>query len=81
MGFTKVCDMRKGSEWWCEDARISITEKKHTHEVQLQRKDEVSYERYKEKQNQAKWGLRVIKVSADERWCRKTGNFHTNKMF
>ena len=48
----------------------------------LQKKDDVSYERYKEKINQAKRTVRVAKVSADKSWDRKiTENIHENKMF
>ena len=37
----------------------------------LQRKDEASYESYKEKKNQGEKVERIAKVNADERWCRK----------
>jgi len=46
--------VRKGSEWWCEEVSVVIAEKRRAYEVWLQRKDEVSYERYKEKRNRAK---------------------------
>ena len=39
----------------------------------LQRKDEVSYESYKEKRNQAESAVRVAKISADERMSRNMG--------
>ena len=39
------------------------------------------YERYKEKGNQAKRGVYVAKVDADQRWGKKmTKNFHENKI-
>ena len=55
---------------------------RYVHGVWLQRKDEVSYERYKEKRKQAKRTVHVAKVHADERWCRKVSkNFHDDKIF
>ena len=51
--------------------RLAVAEKRqHVHGVWLQRKDEVSYERYKEKRNQAKRVVRVAEVRVDERWGR-----------
>ena len=47
-----IGEVRKGSEWWCEAIRVAVAEKRHAHEVRLQRKNEVSYKRYKEKRNQ-----------------------------
>ena len=83
----EVCGMRrvgggvrKGSEWWCEDVRKAVAEKRQAYEVWLQRRDEASYESYKERRNQAKRAVRVAKVRADERWGRKlTENFQENK--
>ena len=46
---------------------MAVAEKRRAYEVWLQRKDEVSYERYKEKRNRAKRVVRDAKVSADER--------------
>ncbi|WP_435362528.1 hypothetical protein, partial [Klebsiella pneumoniae] len=74
----EVCGMRrvgagirKGSEWWCEEVRIAVDDKRRAFEVWLQQKDEVSYERYKEKRNQASRAVRRAKVAADERWGRQ----------
>ena len=77
-----VVGVRKGGEWWCEDVWVAVAVKRHAHDVWLQRKDEVSCERYKNKINQVKGTVCVAKVSADEKWGRKmTENFHENKMF
>ena len=46
---------------------MAVAEKRHLHEMWLQKKDEVPYEKYKEKINQAKRAMRVVKVRADER--------------
>ena len=83
----EVCGMRrvgggvrKGSEWWCEEARVAVAEKRYAYELWLQSKDEGSYERYKEKRNRVKRVVRDAQVRADERWGRKmTGNFQRNK--
>ena len=73
--------VRKGSEWWCKAIRLAVAERRHALVVWLQRKDEMLYERYKKKRNQAKRAVDVAKVHADERWGRKmTENFHENKM-
>ena len=39
------------SERWDEDVSVAVAEKRHAHEVWLQRKNDVSYERCKEKRN------------------------------
>ena len=35
-------EVRKESEWWCDDVRLAVAEKRHAHGVWLQRKDEAS---------------------------------------
>ena len=74
----KVCGMRKvgggvrkGSEWWCEEVKVAVEEKKRAHGVWLQKKSEVSYERYKECKRRAMRAVRFAKARADERWGRK----------
>ena len=54
--------MRKESNWWCEDVRLAVTEKRYVYEVWQQRKDKVSFKRYKEKLKQTKRVVRVAKV-------------------
>ena len=85
----KVCGMRrvggrltKRSQWWCKAVKLAAAEKMHAHGLWLQRNDEVSFERYKEKINQAKRVVRVANVSLDERCGSKmTKNIHENEMF
>uniref|UniRef100_A0A8C8DHP6 ribonuclease H n=1 Tax=Oryzias sinensis TaxID=183150 RepID=A0A8C8DHP6_9TELE len=72
--------LRKGSEWWCEDVRLAVAEKRCAYEVWLQRKDRESYECYKEKKRDAKRAVREARAAADERWGRQlTDNFRENK--
>ena len=59
--------MRKGSEWWGEALWVVVAEKMHANEVWLQRKDGVSFERYKDIKNLARRVVPVAKVSVDER--------------
>ena len=83
----KVCGMRRvgngvrrGGEWWCEEVRMAVKEKRQAFEVWLQRKDGASYEMYKEKRRLARREVRNAKVRADERWGNKlTENFQENK--
>ena len=72
--------VRRGGEWWCEETRLAVREKRLAFEVWLQKKDRESYERYKEKRNLAKRIIRNAKVKSDERWGKKmTDNFQENK--
>ena len=72
--------VRRGGEWWCEETRLAVREKRLAFEVWLQKKDRESYERYKEKRNLAKRVIRNAKVKSDERWGKKmTDNFQENK--
>ena len=67
-------------EWWSEEVSAVVKEKRQAYEVWLQNKDEVSYERYREKRNQVKRVVHQAQVRADERWGRKlTENFLENK--
>ena len=83
----RVCGMRrvgggvrKGGEWWCEEVGVAVKGKKQAFEMWLQRKDEASYEAYKEKRRLVKRAVRNAKVRADERWGNKlTENFQGNK--
>ena len=86
----EVCGMRrvgggirKGSEWWCDEVRIAVEEKKKAHGIWLQRKDHDSYQKYKEKNAHAKQAVSIAKRRADERWGSKlTEDFSGNrKMF
>lgn len=72
--------IRKGSEWWCEEVRMVVAEKRRAYEVWLQRNDRNSYEVYKEVRNRVKTVVRRVKRAADERWGRRvTENFERNK--
>ena len=72
--------IRKGSEWWCEEVKVVIEEKKKAYGNWLQKKDHDSYQKYKEKNNQAKRAVERAKRRADDRWGSKlTEDFCGNK--
>jgi len=75
--------IRRGSEWWNEDVKKVVKEKKSMYEEWLQKKDAVSYERYKSKRMEVKNAVRKAKREADERWGERLNeSFKENsKMF
>ncbi|MCP4264721.1 MAG: hypothetical protein GY777_03945, partial [Candidatus Brocadiaceae bacterium] len=84
---TEVCGkrrvggfVRKGSEWWSEDVKKVVAEKRRAFEEWLQKKDDLSYERYRVKRNLVKQIVKEAKRVADMRWgMRLSGNFKENK--
>ena len=72
--------LRKGSEWWCEEVKLAVAEKRQAFETWLQSRTVASYERYKETRRQAKRVVKEAQERADDRWGRKlTENFQVNK--
>ena len=73
---------RRGSEWWNEEVRMVVEEKKRAFEEWLQRKNVVAYERYREKRMEVKRRVREAKRAADWRWGQRLSEkFEQNKMF
>lgn len=60
--------VRKGAEWWNEECRVAVEEKKSAYGRWLQVRDEDGYERYKEKRSRARRVIREAKREADVRW-------------
>ena len=86
----EVCGMRrvgkgirKGSEWWNDKVKKAVNEKKWMYEEWLQKKDALSYGRYKRKRMEVKNVVKKAKREADERWGeRMNESFRENsKMF
>merc|ERR1711915_38529 len=71
---------RKGSEWWNEEVKRKVEEKKKAFEEWLQKDNVLSYERYKEKKVEVKRKVREAKRTADFRWGQELGkSFEENK--
>lgn len=75
--------IRKGSEWWNEEVREVVGEKRKAYEEWLGRKNPLEYERYKEKCGEVKRKVRAAKRAADWRCGQRLGeNFERyKKMF
>ena len=84
---TEVCGkrvvgrgVRKGSEWWNEEVKGAVAEKRRAFEVWLQSGEREDYERYKELRKKVKRVVRVAKREAGERFGSKMSeNFERNK--
>ena len=74
--------VRKGSEWWNEEVKAAVLEKKRAFEVWLQNGCQEAYECYRVKRSLVKRVVRNAKQAANDKWRRKlTENFEKNKMF
>ena len=72
--------MRKGSEWWDDEVKIVVEEKRRAFEEWLDNRDARTYERYREKRCEVKRKVKEAKRRADWRWGQKIGeNFEQNK--
>ena len=80
-GMRKVgSGIRKGSEWWNENTRRIVREKKMAFETWLQNRSRDAHERYKEKRKEAKRAVDLAKRRADEEWGQKlTHDFSERK--
>ena len=72
--------VRKGSEWWDEEVKIVVEEKRRAFEEWLGNRDARTYERYRQKRCEVKRKVKEAKRRADWRWGQKIGeNFEQNK--
>ena len=82
-----VCGMRrvsgqrrKGSKWWNEEVSRAVAKKKRAFEEWLQRRDRLTYDRYRIQRVVVKRAVKVAKRMADLRWGERLGNnFEGNK--
>ena len=82
-----VCGMRrvggqrrKGSAWWNEEVNRAVAEKRRAFEEWLQRRDMVTYDRYRAQRVAVKLAVQAAKRMADRRWGERLGNdFEGNK--
>ena len=59
---------RKGSEWGNEEVGGAVAEKRRDFEEWLQRRDRVTYDRYREQRVAVKLAVQAAKRMADRRW-------------
>ena len=82
-----VCGMRhvdwqrrKGSEWWNEEVGREVAKKRRAFEEWLQRRDRVTYDRYRAQRVAVKLAVQAAKRMADRQWGEQLGNdFEGNK--
>ena len=82
-----VCGMRrvgeqrrKGSEWCNEEVGRAVAEKRRTFEEWLQRRDRVTYDRYRAQRVAVKLAVQAGKRMADLQWGERLENdFKGNK--
>ena len=71
---------RKGSEWWNEEVGRGVAEKRRAFEEWLQRRDRVTYDRYRAPRVAVNLAVQPAKRMADRRWGERLGNdFEVNK--
>ena len=58
---------RTGSEWWNEEVGRAVAHKKRTFEGWLQRRDSVTYDRYRAQRVVVKQAVEAAKRMADRR--------------
>ena len=58
---------RKGCEWWSDEVRVKVCEKRQPYEERLQIRTGEAYEKYKEKRVEVKRIVREAKRRGDER--------------
>ena len=72
--------IRKGSEWWNEEIKMKVEEKKRAYEEWLQCRSREKYEIYKEKNVGVKRSVAEAKRNASNDWGRKLGGaYEENK--
>ena len=75
-----VGQRRKGSEWWNEEVGRAVVEKRRAFEEWLQRRDIVTYDKYRAQRVAVKLAVEAAKRMADRRWGERLGNdFEGNK--
>ena len=83
----EVCGVRKvggtrrrGSEWWDEELKQKVAEKKRAFEEWMRVESEEAWERYRNIKREVKRSVRESKRRANNRWGRRlTSNFSENK--
>ena len=60
--------MREGSDWWNEGVKVKVEEKKRAFEEWLQRNSVENYERYREKNVEAKRKVEEAKRMSNFKW-------------
>ena len=80
-GTRRVGEQRiKWSEWWNEEVGRAVAEKRRAFEEWLQRKDVVTYDRYRAQRVAVKLAVQAAKIMADRQWGERLGNdFEGNK--
>ena len=73
---------KRGSEWWDEETKQKVAEKRRAFNEWLRDKSDQKWENYRNIKSEAKRSVRESKRRANNRWGRRlTGNFSENKMF
>ena len=71
---------RRGSEWWDEELKQKVAEKKRAFEEWMRAGSEQAWERYRNIKREVKRNVRESKRRANNRWARRlTSNFSENK--
>ena len=71
---------KKGSEWWNEKVGGAVAEKRRALEEWLQKRDRVTYDRYRAQRVIVKLAVKVTKRQLKLRWGEQLGNdFKDNK--
>ena len=65
---------RKGGEWWNEEVGKAVAEKRRAFEEWLQRRDRVTYGRYRAQRVAVKLAVQAAKRIADRRLGERLGN-------
>ena len=74
-GMRRVCGHRKtGSEWWNKELGRAVADKRRAFEEWLQRRDRVTYDRYRAQRVVVKLAVKAAKRMADRRWGERLGN-------
>ena len=75
--------IKKGREWWNEEIKMKVEEKKKAYEEWLQCRSREKYEIYKEKNVEVKRRVAEAKRNASNNWGRKLGGAYEDnkKMF
>ena len=72
---------KKVSEWWNEEVGRAVAEKRRAFEELLQRKDRVTYYRYRAQRVVVKRAVQVAKRMADRRWGERLISRVTKRCF
>ena len=73
-GVIRVGGQRNESEWWSEEVSVAVAEKRRAFEEWVQRRDMVTYDRYREQKAVVKQRVKVAKRMADWSQGERLGN-------